>query len=53
MATFDSRMSEIALEHYAQVDFQLKTRAKQFWAFLATLQEIRSGVRAARDQSSP
>ncbi|GAA4350894.1 GNAT family N-acetyltransferase [Variovorax defluvii] len=52
-ATFDSRMSEIALEHYAQVDYQLKARAKQFWAFLATLQEIRSGVRAARDQSSP
>ena len=52
-ATFDSRMSEIALEHYAEVDFQLKTRAKQFWAFLATLQEIRSGVRAARDQSAP
>jgi hypothetical protein len=52
-ATFDSRMSEIALEHYAEVDFQLKTRAKQFWAFLATVQEIRSGVRAAREQSSP
>ncbi|MEJ7688605.1 MAG: GNAT family N-acetyltransferase [Variovorax sp.] len=53
VATFDSRMSEIALEHYAQVDFQLKTRAKQFWTFLAGLQEIRSGVRAARDRSSP
>jgi RimJ/RimL family protein N-acetyltransferase len=52
-ATLDSRMSEIALEHYAEVDFQLKTRAKQFWAFLATVQEIRSGVRAAREQSSP
>ncbi len=52
-ATFDSRMSEIALQHYAQVDFQLKTRAKQFWAFLAELQEIRSGVRAARDRSAP
>ena len=51
-ATFDSRMSEIALQHYAQVDFQLKTRAKQFWAFLAELQEIRSGIRAARDKSS-
>jgi len=51
-ATLDSRMSEIALEHYAEVDYQLKTRAKQFWAFLATVQEIRSGVRAAREQSS-
>lgn len=53
LATLDSRMSEIALEHFAEVDFQLKTRAKQFWAFLAALQEIRSGVRSARDQSSP
>jgi len=52
-ATLDSRMSEIALQHFAQVDFQLKARAKQFWAFLAGLQEIRSGMRAARDRSSP
>jgi len=52
-ATFDSRMSEIALEHYAQIDYQLKTRAKQFWAFLAELQEVRSGVRAARRRSAP
>ncbi len=45
-------MSEIALQHFAQVDYQLKTRAKQFWAFLASLQEVRSGVRAARDKSA-
>ena len=45
-------MSEIALQHFAQVDYQLKTRAKQFWSFLAELQEIRSGVRAARDKSA-
>lgn len=51
-ATFDSRMSEIALQHFAQVDYQLKTRAKQFWSFLGELQEIRSGVRAARDKSA-
>jgi GNAT superfamily N-acetyltransferase len=49
-ATFDSRMSEIALEHYAEVDFQLKARAKQFWSFLGGLQEIRGGVRAARNR---
>ena len=52
-ATFDSRMSEIALEHYAAVDFQLKTRAKQFWAFLASVQEVRSGMRDARSKSAP
>lgn len=52
-ATFDTHLSEIALEHFAEVDFQLKTRAKQFWSFLAGLQEIRSGLREARGKSSP
>jgi len=51
-ATLDSRMSEIALDHFAEIDFRLKTRAKQFWSFLAGLQEIRQGVRDARDKSS-
>ena len=51
-ATLDSRMSEIALDHFAEVDFHLKQRARQFWAFLAGVQEVRSGVRAARDQSA-
>ena len=50
-ATFDSRMNEIALDQYAEVDYQLKARAKQFWDFLADLQEVRSGVRAAREQA--
>ncbi len=52
MATLDSRMSEIALEHYAQVDFHLKARAKQFWSLLASMQEVRSGMRAARRKSA-
>jgi RimJ/RimL family protein N-acetyltransferase len=51
-ATFDSRMSEIALDHFAEVDFRLKTRAKQFWAFLGGIQEVRRGVREARDKSA-
>lgn len=50
-ADFDSRMNEIALDHYAEVDYQLKARAKQFWSFLAGLQEVRAGVQAAREQS--
>jgi RimJ/RimL family protein N-acetyltransferase len=51
-ATFDSRMSEIALAHFAEVDYQIKNRARQFWSFLASVQEVRRGVRAARDKSS-
>ncbi|CAN5568935.1 GNAT family N-acetyltransferase [soil metagenome] len=52
-ATLDSRMSEIALQHYAQVDFHLKARAKQFWSFLSSMQEVRSGMRDARSKSAP
>lgn len=51
--TLDSRLNEIALEHFAEVDYQLKTRAKQFWSFLASVQEVRSGMRAAREKSAP
>lgn len=52
-ATLDSRITEMALERFAEIDFELKTRAKQFWAFLASVQEIRRGVRAARDETAP
>ncbi len=48
IANFDSRMSEIVGDHFAEVDFQFKSRAKQFWTFLASLQEARSGVLKAR-----
>ncbi len=51
-ATLDSRLSELALDRYAEIDFQLKTRAKQFWGFLSTLQEIRRGVRAVRGEGT-
>lgn len=50
-ATFDSRMNEIAQGHYAEVDYQFKARAKQFWSFLAGVQDVRSGVQSARQQS--
>src|SRR5690606_3579607 len=49
--TLDSRMSQIALDHFAEVDFQIKARARQFWIFLAGLQEIRQGVRDSREKS--
>lgn len=52
LANLDSRMREIMGDHFAEVDFQLKSRAKQFWAFLAEMQGIRSGVRDARGKSS-
>ncbi len=50
-ADFDSRMTEIVEEHFAQTDYRLKVQAKQFTDFLATMQEIRRGVQAARRRS--
>lgn len=51
-ATMDSRMSELVEEQVAQTDYRLKVQAKQFWDFLAVVQEIRRGVRDARDKSA-
>lgn len=52
-ATFDSRVSELVEEQLAQTDYRLKVQAKQFWDFIAGLQEVRRGVRKARHKSSP
>lgn len=51
-ATFDSRITEMLEEQIAQTDYSLKRQAKQFWDFLAGLQEVRRGVRDARHKSS-
>jgi GNAT superfamily N-acetyltransferase len=46
-ADMDSRMSEMLDEQIAQTDYRLKVQARQFWSFLATLQEIRRGVQGS------
>jgi RimJ/RimL family protein N-acetyltransferase len=50
-ADFDSRVTEIVNEQVAITDYHLKAQAKQFWGFLAVLQEIRQGVREARERA--
>jgi hypothetical protein len=45
-------MAEIVEQRFAEVDYQLKKQAKQFWDFLASVQEVRSGVQHARHQSA-
>ena len=50
-ADLDSRMTEMVEEQVAQADFRLKVQAKQFWRFLAAVQEVRRGVRESRDKS--
>jgi RimJ/RimL family protein N-acetyltransferase len=51
-ADLDSRMTELLEEQIAQADYRFKVQAKQFWSFLAAVQDIRRGVRDARDQSA-
>lgn len=51
-ATFDSRVTEMIEEQLAQTNYRLKVQAKQFWDLLASLQEVRRGVREARHKSS-
>jgi GNAT superfamily N-acetyltransferase len=50
-ATLDSHMSEMVEEQMGLTDYRLKVQAKSFWDFLAGVQEVRQGVRAARRQS--
>lgn len=45
-------MTEMVEQQIAEVDYQLKRQAKQFWDFLANVQEVRSGVQNARHQSA-
>ena len=51
-ADLDSRLTEIVEEQIAQTDYRLKVQAKQFWHFLSTLQDVRCGVRDARNKSA-
>ena len=44
-------MNEMLEAGMADLDFQIKARAKQFLQLLATMQEVRKGVRNARHQS--
>jgi SAM-dependent methyltransferase len=50
-ADLDSQMNELLEEGMADLDFQIKSRAKQFMQLLQTMQEVRKGVREARHQS--
>lgn len=50
-ASFDSRVSELLSEQVALTDYHLKAQAKQFWGLIGMLQEIRQGVREARERT--
>lgn len=48
-ADLDSRMNELLQEQIAQTDYRLKFQARQFWRFLALLQDVRRGVRPSSE----
>lgn len=52
-AGFDTQVSELWDNQVAEVDYQLKKQAKQFWSILADVQEIRQDVREGRHKSAP
>lgn len=50
-ADFDSRVTELVNQQVALTDYHLKVQAKQFWHLLTVLQDIRQGVREARERA--
>lgn len=46
-ATLDTRLTEMVEEQIAQTDYRIKSQAKQFWGFLASLQALRRDVQQA------
>ncbi len=51
-ADLDSRLTELVEEQVARTDYQLKLQAHQFWTFLHALQDVRRGIRDARDRTA-
>jgi RimJ/RimL family protein N-acetyltransferase len=50
--TMDSRFHEVVADRFAIANYHIKEDAKRFWDFLDQIEEIRQGVRKARQQSS-
>ena len=52
-ATLDSQVTELIEEQVAQTDYRIKVQAKQFWSFLADLQNIRRDAIDAQARNPP
>lgn len=50
-ANLDSQLNGLMQEQMAELDYQLKAQAQQFRQWLATVQEVRQGVRDARQSA--
>ncbi|GKS95084.1 GNAT family N-acetyltransferase [Acidovorax sp. SUPP2825] len=51
-AGLDTRMAQMVVHQFAEMDYRFKKQARQFWRLLAGLQEVRRGVRDGRHQSA-
>ncbi len=51
-ANFDSQLTELVSEQFAQTNYAIKEQVQRFLDFLAQVQEVRQGVREARHQSA-
>ena len=51
-ADFDSQLTEMVSEQFAQTNYAIKEQVRRFLDFLAHVQEVRKGVREARHQSA-
>lgn len=52
-ANFESQFTEMVESKIAEADYRLKVQARQFWAVLSALQDLRRAVGDARHQSAP
>lgn len=52
-ADIDSRICALFDEQIAQTDYRLKVQASQFWDVLKVVQDVRQGVRDARERAAP
>jgi RimJ/RimL family protein N-acetyltransferase len=50
--TLDSRLHEMVSDQFALANLHAKEEVKRFWSFIDQINEIRQGVRKARQQSS-
>jgi hypothetical protein len=51
-ANWDSQLTELVSEQFAQTNYAIKKQVKRFLDTLAEVQEIRQGVREGRHQSA-
>ena len=50
--TIDTQLMELMSEQYARTNYDIKSQMKKFWDFIKDDQEIRDGVKVARQKSS-